>query len=437
MSTVERSPLRDAELVALLQDEPELLAIADALVETVARRRRLPRRGAAWIAAAATVAAAAALLLVSPWQGRTGIVDRALAAVGDGEVLHLVIDWRERSGSERLVDIESGRTVARERRSEIWFDGGRDLKKTFTTLDGRTVEETLETAEGGWTQSGPIYTCSWIAAHPIAATKARVSCNENMDNGTTPRKIPEKPPTLDDALAGFVDGYRSALASGRARNVGTGEVDGRAVVWLRIALPANSSPMTPASEDVAIDADTSKPVEVRYESGEVAFRVALAETLPYDAAVFAKPELAETQGGGNIGPGTPVSFEQAARILGHQPFWLGESWNGSRLVAVEHHRPKLTFFLDGRKRVEESDAISLTYEPMDGGSRLEIFEAPRCIFNTGMTCGPDAPEEGQVLVRIPVPTSLRIGGLWVSVWGGSKSVPGQLELARALHPYAG
>ncbi len=435
MKTLERSPLRDGELVALLQNEPELLAIADALVETGARRRS-PARGAVLIAVGASVAAAVALLLVSPWQGRAGLVDRALAAVGDGEVLHLVIDWPQVSGTEQLVDIESGQTISHQKRTEIWFDGERDLKRTITTLDGRTADEALETAQGGWTQGGPIYTCAWIAAHPVEATKARVSCNANMENGTTPRHIPEQPPKLELALAGFVDGYRTALASGRAQQIGTGDLDGRAVIWLRVALDPAAG-LGPTSQEVAIDAQTSKPVEVKYSSGAVAFRVQTAETVPYDAATFRRPVLVEGQGGGNVSPGTPVALEQAASMLGRPPLWLGRTWDGLRLASVEHHRPRLAFFLGGKKRVEEADMVSLTYETADGGSHVTIYEADRCVLNAAMACGSEAPGEGQVLLRGLFPSALRLGGLWVSVWSGARDPQlGGLELARALHPYA-
>ena len=51
-------------------------------------------------------------------------------------------------------------------------------------------------------------------AHPIEATRARVSCNFNGDNGTTPRQIPEEPATLDPALVGFELDVYWALVGG-------------------------------------------------------------------------------------------------------------------------------------------------------------------------------------------------------------------------------
>ena len=116
----------------------------------------------------------------------------------------------------------------------------RGLERTVMLSDGRVLQEELQTPQGAWTGDGPVYTCAWIAAHPVEATAARVSCNASGDNGTIPRRIPEPRPSLDPALAGFVTGYREALADGTARRDGTGTVDGRAVEWLGSG-PARSS----------------------------------------------------------------------------------------------------------------------------------------------------------------------------------------------------
>jgi hypothetical protein len=429
---------KDAELLAMLRDNPELLAIADALAATDTSAHRRPRaRGAAWIGAVAVAAAAALLLVASPWRSAPGLVDKALAAVGDGDVLHLVIE-RSPSRDQNLVDIASGGPIVRTGTTEIWFDAGRNLKKSVTTLEGRVVADELDTAQGGWTQGGRVITCAWIAAHPAEATKLRVSCKENMENGTTPRTIREDPPQLDEALAGFIDGYRSALASGRAQKIGTDVIDGRPVIWLRVtpAITGGRS-IAPASQDVAIDAETSKPMEVR-GPGSGSFRVLIAESVPYEATTFQRPSLVEGQGGGNVSPGTPVTLEEAASILGRPPLWLGQAWDGLRLVKVGHHRPLLTFFLGLDKRVEEADMVSLTYETADGGSRLTIYEASRCVFNAGMACGEEEPSDGQMLLRGALASALRRDGLWASIWGDAHGRPAErLELARALRPYNG
>jgi hypothetical protein len=364
-------------------------------------------------------------------------------------VLHVVI---ERAGppppGQSLIDISTGETITRSARTEIWFDDERDLKKTITRVNGVIVDETLESREGGWSQGGPIYTCAWIAAHPVEATKARVSCNLSGENGTTPRKIPEQPPTLDQALAGFVDGYQSALASGRAEQTGTGELDGRDVIWLRIDVPlvgapSGAPPRSRTGEDVAIDADTHKPLLVRQSAGAVSFRVLSIETVPYDSSLFARPRLVEGQAGGNVSPGAEVDLAQAASILGGRLLWLGREWQGLQLVETTHHRPTITYWRGSERRRERADVIRLTYAPVaadgsvDESSAVEIYEATTCVLNVGMTCSLLGPREGQLLLESPglMPSFLRLDGLHVSIWTSDlrQEQPAPLEIARALH----
>ena len=98
----------DRELHALLRDEPELVAIADALAEAGARA--MPRRSlrASRLATAvAAVAAVAVLALAAPWQ-RSGASasSLALAALGQGPVLHAIV--RDDSRSGELVELATG-----------------------------------------------------------------------------------------------------------------------------------------------------------------------------------------------------------------------------------------------------------------------------------------------------------------------------------------
>jgi hypothetical protein len=415
---------RDGELVELLGDEPELLAVADALVATRAPRRRL--RPVFLAAAVLAVAALAALAAISPWQGNPTLVDRALAAVGDQPVLHVVIatpgdQWP-------LVDVASGKQIERDARTEIWFDDSRDLKETVQTLDGRVLDEMLETAEGGWSREGPIITCAWIAAHPVEATKLRVSCNANMQNGTTPRHIPEKPPTLETALAGFVDRYQSALASGAAREVGRGRVDDRDVVWLALG----------DRERVAVDAETYKPVLVE-AGGAVEFRVLTAETVGFDAALFKKPE-AETPAGG-VGGSSRVQAEvtprAAAAALGGVAMWLGADWNGYELVKTTTNDIAIGYGPLSTRPADHTLGAEFVYEN-EAGSRFSVAETTECTINWGWTCSardPSAP--GEMLV-LPPRGLLRAQELYVTIWNWPLPTrPAMLDVARALRPVTG
>jgi hypothetical protein len=108
----------DEEVLALLADDPELLAIADAIAETQTPRRRVRPFG---LAAAVAIAAVAAIAFVAwPGGGSSGISgDRAYAAIGgqtrtlEVRVAHgagkLLLRYDRRQG--RLSAIEPGRTL--------------------------------------------------------------------------------------------------------------------------------------------------------------------------------------------------------------------------------------------------------------------------------------------------------------------------------------
>ena len=102
--------IRDPEVLEALRDQPELLAIADAVEETQRPLRRTHRR--VFTRAAVVVAVgAAALVAVLLWPSdgnRSPILERALAAIGDGPVLHVVTQVP--SGQE-LVDLQTGRST--------------------------------------------------------------------------------------------------------------------------------------------------------------------------------------------------------------------------------------------------------------------------------------------------------------------------------------
>jgi hypothetical protein len=387
------------------------------------------RIGAVVVAGVALVA----LAVVAPWTESPTLVDRALAAVGDRPVLHVVIE-RPAHVSE-LVRIGDGSPVPRVARSEIWFDVSRDLKKTIDAVDGAVVGETLESREGGFTRGGRVYTCAWIAAHPVEATEAGVSCNPSGENGTTPRVVPEKPPTLDEALAGFVDGYASALASGRAREDGSGTIGGRDVVWL--ALPAAARD----AQRVAIDASTYRPVLVETSDGQVSFRVRTIETIPFEQAYFSMPEREATLSGGaggNVhGPRdvvTAIPPGEAPVALNRSAHWLGERWGDYRLVATRRVELSLRLSVATDERMRTT-GVEFEYAHGDDGSTFTLRETTTCVVRWGWTCSPHDPREPGTMALELIPR-LRIGDVYVAIWGDllGAGTPPPLEIARALEP---
>jgi hypothetical protein len=109
----------DDELLDLLADDPDLLAIADAIVETQPRRRRV--RPAGLVAAAAVAVVATIAFVFWPGGESSGISgDKAYAAIG-GQTRTLEVRVAEGAGTllllrfdrvhGRLSAIEDGRTI--------------------------------------------------------------------------------------------------------------------------------------------------------------------------------------------------------------------------------------------------------------------------------------------------------------------------------------
>ena len=208
--------LRDPEVIEALRDEPELLALADALADTQRPQRRRVRRLAPRVTAvAAAVAAIAAVVLLWPsGGGNNRILGRALAAIGDGPVLHLLVQLP--TGGV-LVNLDSGERVVEKMQIESWSD--RDFERAHLVMrfGGRAGDLLL----------------------PEDASKPGVTVG-----------------SVDPAYAAFWTGYRQALANGDAKLEGEDTVAGQAVYWLRFPSVEQGRPGT----EVAIDRQTYKPV---------------------------------------------------------------------------------------------------------------------------------------------------------------------------------
>jgi hypothetical protein len=171
--------VRDREVLDLLRDEPELLALADAVADTARPSALLsPVR---WLAALALAAVALfALVLAAPWDrgGGGGVLDRALAAVDtSGPVTHLTTRL-DVPGAEPLT-------------AESFYDPRSHLLRVVTRDDGAIVSD--------------------------FTTKA------TEDQFTT------FPGLLDT-----VSFYRTALRNGQAKVVGQGRWHGRHVYWVEL-----------------------------------------------------------------------------------------------------------------------------------------------------------------------------------------------------------
>jgi hypothetical protein len=393
--------LRDPEVIETLRDEPELLALADAFAGTQRPQRRRARRLAPRVAAVAAAAAAiAAVVLLWPsGGGNNRILGRALAAIGDGPVLHLLMQVP--TGSV-LVNLDSGKRVVEKMQIESWSD--RDFERAHLVMrfDGRAGDLLLP--------------------------------EDGSKPGATVGPV-------DPAYAAFWTGYREALANGDAKLEGQDTVDGHAVYWLGFA---SFEPGRPGTE-VAIDRETYKPVVIRNSApgGRYAdMRVLVAETIPYRASDFKRVGVNLFEGSGSSSSGGG-----SASIPGQQPSttvtapWLtaGKRVAGLALASVS---PSTTTTDD-----KTIDGLTLVYGqgrgvfPEPGPNVLSIEELSR----------PDDPLEwkgippGWISVQEGFggsgpgsmhPTwtgTLAKHGIYVTISTGAGE-DAVLEAARGLHP---
>jgi hypothetical protein len=449
--------VRDREVLLELRDEPELLAIADALAdvlepETSTRRRRR------WIpvsAAAATVvvAAAAALALVLAGEGvKGGFVDQALAAVGDAPVLHVVLR-QEYAPDEALVEIATGERTQQTKviETETWFDEERGLRHNLYRANGELTLDELATPEGTTTGTGPVWTCARIARHPVEATRARVSCHLSGENGTVPKDVPEERPTADPGLAAFVDGYREALESGAARRLGEDTVDGRRVEWLEFDLPtmsdADGQNVTRLSEQVAVASDTHLPVLVRRVAngiGGPVVRVTTIESIPRERADFSKPKRAPADSlasGWNVTAKEEIQPWQAASALGGSALWPGPRVAGLELARVERREVTISYPEETGRPPLATTTVAFVYGPGElGGHPTATFDVIESAQPLPGWVGPNrvgAPPEGFMSLNSFGWGLLQKGGLYFQLmsFAVSKDVEQQaLAAARQLEP---
>jgi hypothetical protein len=195
--------IRDREVLDVLGEDPELLAIADAVVETQRIRSRFRPWGAVTVVALA--AALFLLVLASPWDrggGNGGILDRALAAIETrGPVVHMTIRLEPPGSSPEVT-------------TETFYDRDRRLVRVVSRSEGSVVAD---------------YT-------------TRASEDEFV------------------TFPGLLDGaafYLKALSTGAAKVVGRGTWQDRPVYWIRLEKPGG------LVFEIGIDRDSYRPVVFR------------------------------------------------------------------------------------------------------------------------------------------------------------------------------
>jgi hypothetical protein len=254
-------------------------------------RRRLT------VAALAALISACAVVLADPFpEEENGVLDRALAAVGDGPVMHVVT----RSGiGGTLIDLESGRRTRIRVESELWFDPARGYR-AITRLGGRVVDE---------------------YGVPLGKRIRFRFANR--------------------AMQVFTRDYRAALRSGRARVLREGSVAGTPVYWIRVELDRPTPPAAPCGarlcHDVAVSRQTYEPVFVRFGPPGSRFgqRILELESLPAGSGEIPGRVVAPTLPGFRPLPRRTVDRSLARRLLGTPLVWPGARVGGLTLARIE------------------------------------------------------------------------------------------------------
>jgi hypothetical protein len=333
--------------------------------------RRPCRRPYRLAAVVALVAAIAGVIAFWPAGGTGGsVLDRALAATGDGQVLHLVFEGEL---PRTLVDLQTGERTELRSQREVWFDPEAGLRET-ETFDGVV----------------------------------------QFDTSLGPDEIPEHATSVYSSLG---VGYREALESGQAKVVGEDTVDGTAVYWIRIG----------DGHDVAVSRDTFAPEYVRVTQNGVP---ALTRIVTYETVEAGSAPLEgapQAAGSANVAAdyGAQVSFAEAEALLGREPVWAGSSLHGFPLDSVQ----KLSLpGLDG-----QIPGVSLVYGSTESGPHVEITEAASLAEGLTMLVGVRdyAPPEGTALVA-GTQALLRSNGLVVSIHAPDEQMA--IAVARELEP---
>jgi hypothetical protein len=340
------------------------------------------------LAIVAAVLGVAAVIAVAPWKSgeRAGVLDRALAAVGDGSVVHVVFRF-EPTGT--VVDLATGESRLAYPEREAWWDPSRGLHESWSVA--------------GMQRGEAFY---------------------------TPQQTGD--PHLVETLAGFTTGYRKALESGDAHVAREGVVSNRPVYWIRWE-----------GHEVAVDRETAEPVYVHElingkPGPNSAATVVALESLPAGAGDFTvRPETGGTVMNKPPGDSRMIDMRDADGVLGSAAFWLGPVHAGLTLGPVtERSMPRLTRERgSGEYRQDERpktvSGVALRYQGREPNAQwLELLQV-RLARGDHLRVGHPTLPEGKLFLSGSF-GSLRKSSLAVVIEASSPELV--LSAARALRP---
>jgi hypothetical protein len=280
-------------------------------------------------------------------------------------------------------------------------------------------------------------------AHTITRLGGRV-----IGDGMVPAKAVS--PLIQEYRA-LLNRYRDELASGEAKVVAKGKVNGRAVLWIRLDgqwLPDTDGYRHLFAQEVAVDRKTYEPVYSRFTrdgrpgplgSGQLFLKL---ETLPagegdFDAGPAQRPTLyagAESA--------RPLSRSRLRSLFGSPAIWLGPRYGTKKLVETR----ELLFKHKARKADEWTVIRGATFfygklRPLRGGIRLREDTKPFVLLTEANEKAPmwraaylaGALTDGFAQVDATGAVFLRANGLYVSV--NARPRRDAIGAALALRPY--
>ena len=380
--------------------------IAAATTSTRSRRRWLAR------AVPVAVAATAAVVLALAWPfggGPSGtILQRAAAAIGDGPVLHVVIQdgW-----GGTLIDLGSGARTQMHGEEEIWYGPSRGIHDVSLF--------------GGVVQGDAVYPPGRVAY-------------------------------LDKTLAVLATGYRNALRDGSARLLGPDVVNGEPVYWIRVEtqmLPdASDNKLHEWAHDVAVSQRTFEPVATREtrdgqpgpDGNSIILKI---ETLPAGAGDFT-PATPEPSGQAmkmeQTGSLTPP---EASALLGRPALWAGQSVAGLDLARISKTEVSEGYDPKSKTWAKSHSSVTLFYGQLDEKARasgvffpygrvqtpfVQVSESPTLFFGFQRGVSDYSPPKGSVLIIGGHIGVMQAQGLHIALEASSEDL--LLAAARALEP---
>jgi hypothetical protein len=262
-------------------------------------RRRRRRVGVSVVIA---VAAAVVLALAWPFHAQRGsFFDRALAAVGDGPVLHVVLRG---AWGGTLVDLRTGERSPVYGDDEYWYDTETRRVHSVERLGGAVLNEELSQ--------------------------------------------PQRPPVELEALG---RDYRHALEAGTAHVDSEGTIGGEPVAWITIhseLLPDVADGKDhPFAQQVAVSRRTFEPLALRAtrdgkQSPGTFQYVRGLRFLPEGGGDFTAGTGHSLNGAvGSFGGHEEISLDQARATLGRPPLGLGRDYEGLPLTDIYREKTSI------------------------------------------------------------------------------------------------